>query len=113
MEPDSIRLTTPQIADAALHTAFRIARLVHWTLFVMAHLALWCLLLTVLWWTGATPNGIASAFHRWLAGSPAQTLSALGLSGLTVVAVWWRAAKWIAYRTRHGWLKRYLTKGLF
>ena len=108
-----VSLSTPQVADAALHTAFRVARLAHWTLFLMAHLALWCLVLTMLWLTQASPSAIASAFHRWLATSPAQTLSALGLSGLTVAALWWRAAKWIAYRTRHGWLKRYLTDGLF
>ena len=113
MESDKLVLSTPQIADAALHTAFRVARLVHWALFLMAHLALWCLALTLLWCTQVTPTGIASAYLQWLASNPGLAWSASGFSFLTVLALWWRAAKWIEYRTRHGWLKRYLTKGLF
>lgn len=105
-------MPTAQAAEMAMHMTIRLARLVHWLMVVMAHLALWCAALTALWWTGVRPSEIASACLRWLATSPALVLSALGLSGLTVLGAWWRAVTWSAYRTRHGWLRRYLTKGL-
>jgi hypothetical protein len=106
------RMTHEQATHAALHMTIRLARLVHWLMFVMAHLGLWCLVLTLLWWTGIRPSDISSACLRWLATSRAEFLSAAGLSGATVVGVYWRAVKHVAFSTRHGWLKRYMTKGL-
>lgn len=106
-------LSVGHAADAALHMAFRLARLVHWLIFIAVHLLLWCLLLTVLWWTDARPTTLASAYLQWLARNPVAAVLLSGLSGLGVVVAWWRAATWALTRTRSGWLRRYLTKGLF
>lgn len=109
---DFMEIDEIEASHAALHMTIRLARLTHWMLFFMAHLLLWCALLTVLWWTGVRPSDISSAALQWLSTNPGTFWSALGLTGLSVAGAYMKAAKKLASATRHGWLKRYLTKGL-
>lgn len=104
-------LTAEQKAAIAAHMTIRLARLASWIMFFMAHLAAWLLALTLLWWFQVSPASIASAFLKALESHPAQIASAFGLSFATVAVGYWKVATWVARQARHGWLKRYVTKG--
>lgn len=107
-----VALSTAHLAEAAIHMTIRLARLTLWLAFLMAHLAVWCLLLTAAWWWGWSSAAISSACLRWLSTNSAIFLSAAGLSGATVAGVYWRVARRFAAYARSGWLKRYMLKGL-
>lgn len=104
--------------EGGVHAAWvvipRLARLVLWTLFAVAHLALAVVALAALWAFQVTPADVASAFRYMRDSSIGGWLVAVGLSALTLLVLYWKLVRWMhrSVGQADGWLGRYLLRGI-
>jgi hypothetical protein len=105
-------VTYAQAIDGNMHITARLARVLVWSLVVVAHLSLFVGLLALFWWQQISPASIKS----WAEGvSPSIFGQSVGFAvwffGLSAVAIlvgYAKACHWAI----SGWLTRYLFKGL-
>ncbi len=106
-----IPITTEQAINGVWNITALLVRYLAWTWVALAHVALLALALLWLWAAQITPEQAGAAFRQWLHSSTAGFLAAAGVSALTLIAGYWRLAKFLhGYAGR--WLVRAVTKGL-
>lgn len=105
-----------QSTEQALQVLFllqaRLGALVLWVIIAVLHLLGLTLLLTAAWTFQVTPGHVQAAAQQLLQTWPLATLSAAGLSGMSVLAGYWWLVRWVHQRGGRDLLMRYLMKGL-
>jgi hypothetical protein len=95
-----------------MHITARLGRLWVWSAIWLGHLTLLVIAGYAAWWFQVTPSSLADAFLRMQASKPVAVLSAVGVSVLGVLALYWRLLRWAHGFAGREWLSKYLMKGL-
>ena len=112
MSEPPIFQSTEQALQVMFSLQARLGAFVLWVLIAVLHLALLTGLLTAAWLLQVTPAHVQEAARQWLQTWPLATLSAAGLSGMSVLAGYWWLVRWVHQRGGRDLLMRYLMKGL-
>lgn len=112
MSEPPIFQSTEQALQVLFSLQARLGALVTWVIIAALHLLVLTLLLAAAWLFQVTPATVQAVVQQLLQTWPLATLSAVGLSGMSVLAGYWWLVRWVHQRGGRDLLMRYLLKGL-
>ncbi len=77
----------------ALSLVQRLSLIVMWLVIAVIHLTLIVITITVLWWLQIPPETLAGRFALFARSLPVALAGGLGLSALTILALWVRLCR--------------------
>lgn len=112
MQQEPIFRNAAQAIDVLFTMTARLANVVMWLAFAVAHLALVCVALLAMWAFQVTPKDALEWFQTWQNSMPVAALAFVGVSVLSVLSAYLWVLRKLHQHVGSSWLFAHLIKGV-
>lgn len=112
MQEQPIFRTASEAIDVLFTMTARLANVVMWLAFAVAHLALVCVALLAMWAFQVTPTDALAWFQTWQNSMPVAALAFVGVSVLSVLSAYLWVLRKLHRHVGTSWLFQYLIESV-